>query len=304
MPPVDPAMPPDAPAPAAPAAAHAGLVAQACRRIEAAACPPLLAELARQAGLSPSHFHRVFKAVTGLTPRAYAQAHRARAVRAALATPRARVVDAMLDAGYNAGSRFYQAADAMLGMTPSQYRAGGAEARIQFAVGACSLGAILVARSQRGVCAISLGDDPDLLLRELQDRFPHAELVGGEPGFEALVAQVVGLVEQPGIGVDLPLDIRGTAFQQRVWQALRQVPPGETLGYAQLAQRIGAPKAARAVAAACAANTLAVAIPCHRVVRSDGGLSGYRWGVERKRALLLREGAPAGQAPQLHSTGP
>ena len=268
---------------------HAALVADACRRIESAEQSPSLDELAEQAGLSAFHFHRVFKAVTGLTPKAYAQAHRAQAVREGLAKPQARVTDALFDAGYNASSRFYENADAMLGMTPRQFRDGGVDARIEFAIGQSSLGAILVARSQRGVCAISLGDDPDALLRELQDRFPRAELIGGDAGFERLVAQVVGLIEQPGIGIDLPLDVRGTAFQQRVWDALRKIPAGETASYTQIAQRIGAPKSVRAVAQACASNTLAVAIPCHRVVRSDGALSGYRWGVERKRELLARE---------------
>ena len=268
---------------------HAALVAQACRRIEAAEQPPSLDGLARQAGLSPFHFHRVFKAATGLTPKAYATAHRAQAVRTTLARGTSSVTDAIFNAGFNANSRFYEHADAMLGMKPTQYRAGGMDARIEFAIGESSLGAILVARSQRGVCAISLGDDADALLRELQDRFPRAELIGGDADFERLVAQVVGLIEQPNLGIDLPLDVRGTAFQQRVWQALRQIPPGETASYAQIAQRIGSPKSVRAVAGACAANTLAVAIPCHRVVRSDGALSGYRWGVERKRALLLRE---------------
>ena len=270
---------------------HAALVAQACRRIEAAEQPPSLDDLAMQAGLSPFHFHRVFKAATGLTPKAYADAQRAQAMRTTLARGTSSVTDAIFDAGFNANSRFYEHADAMLGMKPTQYRAGGVDARIEFAIGESSLGAILVARSQRGVCAISLGDDADTLLRELQDRFPRAELIGGDAGFEMLVAQVVGFIEQPNLGVDLPLDVRGTAFQQRVWQALRQIPPGETASYAQIAQRIGSPTSVRAVAGACAANTLAVAIPCHRVVRSDGGLSGYRWGVERKRELLLREGA-------------
>ena len=268
---------------------HAALVAQACRRIEASEQPPSLDDLAMHAGLSPFHFHRVFKAATGLTPKAYAQAHRAQAVREGLAKPQARVTDALFDAGYNASSRFYENADAMLGMTPRQFRDGGVDARIEFAIGQSSLGAILVARSQRGVCAISLGDDPDALLRELQDRFRRAELIGGDAGFERLVAQVVGLIEQPGIGIDLPLDVRGTAFQQRVWDALRKIPAGETASYTQIAQRIGSPKSVRAVAQACASNTLAVAIPCHRVVRSDGALSGYRWGVERKRELLARE---------------
>lgn len=268
---------------------HAALVAQACRRIEAAEHPPSLDDLAKQAGLSSFHFHRVFKAATGLTPKAYADAQRAQAVRTTLARGTSSVTEAIFDAGFNANSRFYEHADAMLGMKPTQYRAGGVDARIEFAIGESSLGAILVARSQRGVCAISLGDDPDALLRELQDRFPRAELIGGDKDFETLVAQVVGLIKQPGLGIDLPLDVRGTAFQQRVWQALRQIPPGETASYAQIAQRIGSPTSVRAVAGACAANTLAVAIPCHRVVRSDGGLSGYRWGVERKQALLERE---------------
>lgn len=278
--------------PAAPSipSRHAALVAQACRRIEAAESPPSLEDLAQQAGLSPFHFHRVFKAATGLTPKAYADAQRAQAVRTTLARGTTSVTEAIFDAGYNANSRFYEQADAVLGMKPSQYRAGGVDARIAFAIGQSSLGAILVARSQRGVCAISLGDDPDALLRELQDRFPRAELIGGDAGFERLVAQVVGMIEQPNIGIDLPLDVRGTAFQQRVWDALRKIPAGETASYAQIAQRIGSPKSVRAVAQACASNTLALAIPCHRVVRSDGALSGYRWGVERKRALLLREG--------------
>ena len=267
----------------------AALVAAACRRIETAEQPPSLAELARAGGLSPSHFQRLFKAATGLSPKAYAQAQRGRALREALAKEGASVTGAMLDAGFNASSRFYAQADAMLGMTPSQYRDGGSDARIAVALAQCSLGALLVARSGRGVCAISLGDDPEALLRELQDRFPKAELVGGDAGFERLVARVVGFIEAPQIGLDLPLDVRGTAFQQRVWEALRRIPAGRTASYADIARRIGAPKSVRAVARACASNVLAVAIPCHRVVRSDGGLSGYRWGVERKRRLLARE---------------
>ena len=264
-------------------------IAAACRRIEGATEPPSLAELATQVGLSTFHFHRLFKAATGLTPKQYADAHRAGRMRDALSRADARVTDAIFDAGFNATGRFYEQAGAVLGMTPRQYRAGGVDARIAFAIAQTSLGALLVARSARGVCAISLGDDPDALLRELQDRFPRAELVGGDAGFDRLVAQVVGLIAQPGIGHDLPLDVRGTAFQQRVWQALRRIPPGQTASYADIAARIGSPKAVRAVAQACAANTLAIAIPCHRVVRSDGALSGYRWGVARKRALLERE---------------
>jgi AraC family transcriptional regulator of adaptative response/methylated-DNA-[protein]-cysteine methyltransferase len=161
---------------------------------------------------------------------------------------------------------------------------------IRFALGQCVLGALLVAHSEHGLCAILLGDQPEALLDELRQRFPRDELIGGDADAERLLAQVAGFVEAPQLGLDLPLDLRGTAFQQRVWQALRAIPAGSTLSYAELAERIGAPKAVRAVAGACAANSLAVAIPCHRVLRSDGGLSGYRWGVERKRALLAREG--------------
>lgn len=267
---------------------HAAKVLEACRLIEEAEQAPALATLAREAGLSPYHFHRVFKAVTGLTPKAYAVAHRSQRVRNQLQRG-GRVTDAIFDAGYNSNARFYESADAVLGMTPSAYRAGGVNARIRFAIGECSLGAILVARSDRGICAILLGDDPQALAHDLQDRFPNAELIGGDAQFEQTVANVVGLVEAPAAGLDLPLDVRGTAFQQRVWQALRAIPPGTTATYGEIARRIDAPLAARAVAAACAANALAVAIPCHRVVRSDGGLSGYRWGVERKRVLLERE---------------
>lgn len=272
---------------------HAAAVTRACRRIERAEDEiPSLDALADDAGMSRYHFHRVFKAVTGLTPRAYAAAHRGDRVRQELSRG-ARVTDAIFDAGFGSNSRFYERSDATLGMTPTDFRAGGANARIRFAVGQCSLGAILVAESDRGICAILLGDDPDALARDLQDRFPKAQLIGGDAAFERRVAQVVGLVEHPALGLDLPLDVRGTAFQQRVWKTLREIPPGETASYADVATRIGAPKAVRAVAQACGANALAVAIPCHRVVRNDGALSGYRWGVERKKALLERESKAA-----------
>lgn len=276
----------------APAAEQAALVAQLCRIIESADRMPMLAELARRAGLSPWHLHRVFREVTGVTPRAYATAFRAQRVRAALERSPT-VTDAIYDAGYNSHGRFYAESAERLGMTPTRFRAGGADTEIRFAIGECSLGSILVAASERGVCAILLGDDPQKLVQDLQDRFPRSNLIGGDVEFEALVATVVGLVEAPGHGVDLPLDVRGTAFQQRVWQALRRIPPGRTMTYAEIARRIGAPKSVRAVAQACAANPLAVAIPCHRVVRSDGDLSGYRWGVERKRVLLEREARAA-----------
>jgi AraC family transcriptional regulator, regulatory protein of adaptative response / methylated-DNA-[protein]-cysteine methyltransferase len=270
------------------AAHHAQLVAEACRQIEQADTAPSLNALALRAGLSPFHFHRVFKAVTGLTPKGYASAQRARKVREGLKGQHS-VTDALYDAGFNSNSRFYESADQLLGMKPGDYKAGGTNSEILFAVGQCSLGAILVAQSRRGVCAILLGDDPDALVRDLQDQFPKADLVGADLHFEQTVAQVVGFIEAPALGLDLPLDLRGTAFQQRVWQALRDIPLGSTASYAQIAERIGAPKSFRAVAQACGANCLAVAIPCHRVVRSNGELSGYRWGVERKRRLLARE---------------
>lgn len=269
---------------------HAAAVAQACRVIESAEQAPTLTQLSKACGLSPYHFHRIFKAVTGLTPKEYAGANRAARVRRSLATGNT-VTDAIFDAGFNSNSRFYEQADSILGMTASSFRRGGADEEIRFAVGQCSLGAILVAASGKGICAITLGDDPNGLVRALQDRFPNAALLGGDAQFESLVARVIGLVEAPGQGLELPLDVRGTAFQRRVWKALRAVRPGSTVSYSQIAKKIGAPKSVRAVAQACGANPLAVAIPCHRVVRNDGGLSGYRWGVERKRTLLTREGA-------------
>ena len=267
---------------------HAAMVTEACRLIEASQGAPTLEDLAKQAGVSPFHLHRVFKAITGVTPREYAAAHRGDRVRKELGRAGS-VTAAIYQSGYNSNGRFYGESQQVLGMTPTVYRAGGADADIRFAVGECSLGSILVARSELGVCAILLGDDPDALARTLQDRFPRASLIGGDAEFEQLVAQVVGFVEAPGLGLDLPLDVRGTAFQQRVWQALQEIPAGSTASYTEIAGRIGSPKSVRAVAQACAANPLAVAIPCHRVVRHDGGLSGYRWGVERKRALLQRE---------------
>ena len=269
---------------------HAAVVALACRAIEAAEEPPALEALAQDAGMSAFHFHRVFKAATGLTPKAYADARRAEKVRQALGESET-VTEAIYDAGFNSGGRFYEQAGKVLGMTPTRFRAGGHQALIRFAVGQCSLGSILVAATDKGVCAILLGDDPEALVRDLQDRFDRAELVGGDGRFEALVAKVVGLVEHPRLGHDLPLDVRGTAFQQRVWQALQAIPVGATASYAQIAEQIGQPSAVRAVAQACGANALAVAIPCHRVVRTDGALSGYRWGVQRKQALLEREAA-------------
>jgi AraC family transcriptional regulator of adaptative response/methylated-DNA-[protein]-cysteine methyltransferase len=272
---------------------HAAKVARACRRIDGAEVAPTLASLAKEAGLSPFHFHRIFKAIAGVTPKAYAVACRQRRMREHLQRS-STVTEAIFDAGFNSSSRFYAGAAKALGMAPSTYRAGGTETEICFAVRRCSLGAILVAATAKGVAAILMGDKPADLEHDLQARFPRAKLIGGDKGFEALVVKVVALVEAPGASLDLPLDIRGTAFQHRVWAALRDIPAGTTATYAEIATRIGAPKAVRAVAGACAANPLAVLIPCHRIVRSDGALSGYRWGVARKRALLEREARSKG----------
>jgi AraC family transcriptional regulator of adaptative response/methylated-DNA-[protein]-cysteine methyltransferase len=270
---------------------HAATIAEICRAIETAEDARRLTDLAARAGLSPYYFHRVFKAVTGVTPRAYAAAHRSTRVQRELAKRGKSVTEAIYAAGFSSGGRFYESAGARLGMTPTVYRAGGVDTEIRFAVGECSLGSILVARSAKGVCAILLGDAPDVLVRDLQDRFPHATLIGGDPAFERTVAAVIGFVERPALGLDLPLDVRGTAFQQRVWEALREIPVGATATYSEIARRVGVPHGARAVAQACRANALAVAIPCHRVVRTDGSASGYRWGVERRQTLLEKEGA-------------
>jgi AraC family transcriptional regulator of adaptative response/methylated-DNA-[protein]-cysteine methyltransferase len=267
---------------------RAAKIAELCRFIEGAESPPTLEKLARHAGMSVYHLHRIFKDVTGLSPKDYAAAHRAKRVRRELDRSET-VTEAIYDAGYSSNGRFYGESNEVLGMTPTTYRAGAPNTEIRFAIGECSLGSILVAQSDRGVCAILLGDEPDRLAHDLQDRFPQAKLIGGDAEFEQLVATVVGFVEAPGRGLSLPLDVRGTAFQQRVWKALRDIPAGHTASYAEIAGRIGAPKSVRAVAQACGANALAVAIPCHRVVRRDGSLSGYRWGVERKRSLLARE---------------
>ncbi len=238
--------------------------------------------------LSPHHFHRIFKSIAGVTPKGYAVAHRISKVRNELRKS-ATVTDAIHASGYNSNGRFYANSAQVLGMTPSDFRAGGNNTEIRFAVGECSLGSVLVAASEKGVCAILMGDDPDELLRDLQDRFPKARLLGGDRKFEKLAAKVIAAVERPGTKFDLPLDVRGTAFQHRVWQALRDIPAGSTASYSDIARRIRKPKSVRAVAGACAANPIAVVIPCHRVVRIDGNLSGYRWGIERKRTLLDRE---------------
>jgi len=273
-------------------AENAALIAKACRLIEQSEEVPSLADLADAMGRSPSHFHRLFKSSTGLTPKAYAAGHRAGRVRAELGKEGS-VTEAIYDAGFNSSGRFYEQATSLLGMTPRRYKAGGTDEEIRFAIGESSFGAILVASSEKGVASILIGDDANTLAEDLQDRFPKARLVGGDAEYEKLVAQVVGFVEAPNLGLDLPLDVRGTAFQQRVWQALREIPAGRTASYTEIAAKIGLPKSVRAVAGACAANNIAVAIPCHRVVRNDGALSGYAWGVDRKRTLIAREAVAA-----------
>ena len=267
---------------------HSLAVEKACRVLEKAVEPLNLDQLATVVGLSPYHLHRLFKAKTGVTPRAYSAALKSKRVQDELDRT-ATVTEAIYSSGFNSNGRFYELSSQMLGMTPTKFRSGGNGVSIRFAVAQCSLGSILVAAAEKGICAISLGDDPDSLVRELENRFPKANLAIGDQEFERQVAKVIGLVEKPGTGMDLPLDIQGTLFQRRVWQALREIPVGKTASYSEIAGRIGAPKSVRAVARACASNTLAVAIPCHRVVRSDGALSGYRWGAERKKALLSKE---------------
>ncbi|MFJ3460717.1 bifunctional transcriptional activator/DNA repair enzyme AdaA [Achromobacter spanius] len=270
---------------------HAAAVERACRALEAEQ-PPDLSTLAEQAGMSRFHFHRIFKAATGITPKAYANALRASRARQRLEES-ASVTDAMYDAGFNSSGRFYEAAPAILGMTPTAFRKNGEGVDIRFAVAQCSLGALLVAASSTGICEIALDEDPDRLVQNLQDRFRAAKLIGADPRFETWVADVVGFVEDPARGLDLPLDVRGTAFQRKVWEALCEIPLGETATYSEVAERIGAPAAVRAVARACATNNIALAIPCHRVVRTDGSLAGYRWGIDRKRELIAREARAA-----------
>lgn len=273
---------------ASPEQANADLIARAIRIISSADTAPQLDTISSQLGLSPFHFHRIFRAATGITPKAYFNAGRARRLRDQIDQGET-VTSAIYGAGYGSSSRFYETSDARLGMTARTYRNGADGVAMRFAIGKCSLGSILVAATERGIAAVTLGDDPDLLLAGLQTQFPGADLVGADADFERLVATVVGLVEQPGRSVDLPLDIRGTAFQEQVWQALRQIPAGTTATYAEIAARIGRPASVRAVANACGANRIAVLIPCHRVVRTDGSGGGYRWGIDRKAALIQRE---------------
>lgn len=265
------------------------LVAKACRFIEQAEETPKLDDIAAAVGLSPYHFHRTFKEVTGITPKAYATVHRSKNVKASLKET-ASVTEAIYDAGYGANSRFYEKAKGFLGMTPKEYRKGGSGQTIWYVVRECALGLMLLAATERGVCSIQLGDDKTALETALAREFPEATLMAEEQGIKDWVDLALDLVEaRRPVSRQLPLDIIGTAFQQKVWMALQEIPVGETASYKDIAEKIDAPKAVRAVAQACASNPVAVAIPCHRVVRSDGALSGYRWGVDRKQTLLERE---------------
>lgn len=265
-------------------------VAELCRLIEQAEQPPSLQQLAEQANLSPQYLQRLFKQTLGLTPKAYANALRQRRLASNLGSTDS-ITDAAYAAGFASGSRFYASADSLLGMSPSDYRAGGSNQKISYAIAPCSLGLVLAAFSTKGACAILLGDDAQLLEADLIRRFPAADCVQQSAELAALMQQVVSLIAEPATAIDFPLDIRGTAFQQQVWQSLQQIPPGRTRSYSEVAASMGKPSAVRAVASACAANPLALVVPCHRVLRSDGSLSGYRWGLERKQALLDREAA-------------
>ena len=278
------------------AAQRTAWVTAVCRWLEAADGRLTLAELAARSGYSPFHVQRTFRAVIGMTPRAYAAGLRAERLRRELAAGRP-VTAAMHRAGFASTSRLHAVAETALGMRPARARDGGRGVCVEFHTAACTLGLVLVAATTQGVCAILLGDDDAALQRELAARFPQAERSPGDRAFAVRVAAVVACVDGDCVDPGLPLDVRGTVFQQRVWAALRTIPRGAVVDYATLARQLGVPRGARAVAAACAANPLAVVVPCHRVVRGDGALAGYRWGVARKRALLQREGVvlpPAG----------
>ncbi|MDQ2229060.1 bifunctional DNA-binding transcriptional regulator/O6-methylguanine-DNA methyltransferase Ada [Citrobacter portucalensis] len=262
-------------------------IARACQLLEQES-PLTLDELAQQVAMSPYHLHRLFKATTGMTPKVWQQSWRARRLRDALAKG-VPVTQAILNAGFPDSSSYYRKADQALGMTAKQFRKGGDNVSVRYTLADCALGRCLVAESERGICAILLGDDDATLVADLHALFPAAQDVPAEANFQQRVREVIVAINSRDASLSLPLDIRGTAFQQQVWQALRTIPCGETVSYQQLVSAIGKPKAVRAVASACGANKLAIVIPCHRVIRGDGALSGYRWGIARKAQLLQRE---------------
>lgn len=277
------------------AALARAVVEDACACIGRAAAIPSLETLAARSGYSRFHFLRMFRDHTGLTPRSYAEGVRARRLHAALAEG-ARVVDAVADAGYGSESRVYEKTGALLGMTPGAARRGGQGETIRAAFADCPFGRLLVGATDQGVCFIGFAEPDDALMGDFRRRFPHARVVADDAGLAATVRAVLDFLEEPAEALDLPLDLRGTAFQLRVWQTLCRIPPGETRTYAQLAEMVGNPRASRAVARSCATNPVSLAVPCHRIVGSNGDLTGYRWGVPRKKALLERERAAAGTA--------
>jgi AraC family transcriptional regulator, regulatory protein of adaptative response / methylated-DNA-[protein]-cysteine methyltransferase len=278
----------------------ADLVKEACEWIERAEQRPRLSDLAAAVGVSPFHLHRLFKRILGVTPKEYSTSHRAAGLKTSLRRNHS-AMTAAYEAGFGSSSAAHDDRANRLGMTPERFRRGAVGIRLRLAVAESSLGWVLVAATDRGVCAIDFGDSSDELRSSLRRRFPKAEIVESDRPFKSWVRKVVSWIETPSGGLSLPLDIQGTAFQQRVWRALQDIPVGSKASYAEIARRVGQPKAARAVAHACASNSLPIAIPCHRVVRRDGDLAGYRWGLERKRALLAREARPSGRGRELSS---
>jgi AraC family transcriptional regulator of adaptative response/methylated-DNA-[protein]-cysteine methyltransferase len=275
-----------------PSEAHVALVQRTCRYIEANLESPLtLGALGEQAGVSPPHLQRVFKRVTGITPRQYADACRLNQLKARLKT-RSTVTMAMYEAGYGSSSRLYERASSQLGMTPAAYRRGGQAAHIRCTVAPCPLGWLLLAATDRGICAVRLGDEGSALETQLRDEYPAAEVVRDDTGLHEWLRPLLEHLDGQRPHLELPLDVQATAFQWRVWQELRAIPYGSTRSYTEIAAAIGQPTAVRAVARACAANPAAVVIPCHRAVREDGSLAGYRWGLQRKEKLLQTERAP------------
>ncbi|MBO0739212.1 MAG: bifunctional DNA-binding transcriptional regulator/O6-methylguanine-DNA methyltransferase Ada, partial [Alphaproteobacteria bacterium] len=285
------------PADGSAASRHVAAVERACALLQSSDTLPTLAELAGAAGISPYHFHRVFKQITGATPRDFARTHRLGRLADKLDSG-APVTEAIYAAGFGSSSRAYEAAPSGLGMTPGARRRGGDGQTIRFATVETPLGWALVAATERGICMTALADDRESLAAELRQRFPAADVIADDAGLKEWSDRIVQFITTPDRNLELPLDIRGTAFQARVWRALQKIPLGRTASYAEIAAALGQPKAVRAVAQACAANKLALLVPCHRVVRSGGDLGGYRWGVDRKRALLSRERATAEPADE------
>jgi AraC family transcriptional regulator, regulatory protein of adaptative response / methylated-DNA-[protein]-cysteine methyltransferase len=278
------------------ASRHLAAIEKACALLRTSETTPSLGELADAAGISPFHFHRVFKQITGATPRDYARTHRLGQLAEKLEAGQP-VTEAIYASGFGSSSRAYEAAPAALGMTPGARRRGGSGQMIRFATVETPLGWALVAATARGVCMTALADERDSLVATLRQRFPAAEIVIDEAGLKDWADQIVGFITDPDRALDLPLDIQGTAFQAQVWRALQKIPLGKTATYTEIAAALGQPKAVRAVAQACAANKLALLVPCHRVIRRDGDLGGYRWGLERKRELLTRESAAVAREP-------